>query len=289
MLFYTENEFIKDKYHFFRCAESSNIYMHAHEFYEIAYVYDGIGYQYMTDGRKNIGSGSIVFMSPNTEHCIAAHDNDAKNMVWICNGLFTRQYFDDAVKEYLKTESVKKTEFYSVLKDKKSFSLCLKDNDYQSVKCIFQIMQSEYNRENLCDEKIMTNLLINLLVEISRIYDIQLGKSEPIHNEKQEIDILADYIDHHLEMDLTLEILAAQVHFSTYYLSRYFKKSTGKNITQYIKEKRVERAKKLLQSGNLSVGDVCYLCGFKSLSNFRKYFTETTGVSPNTYKKQKGI
>lgn len=90
------------------------------------------------------------------------------------------------------------------------------------------------------------------------------------------------YIDDHLSESLLLEDIAKQVHLNPVYLTRIFKSYTGMPIQQYIIEKRITQAKKLLRMGNPPI-DVCFLCGFNNYSNFSRTFSKHLKLSPKQH------
>ncbi|MBQ7063624.1 MAG: helix-turn-helix transcriptional regulator [Firmicutes bacterium] len=102
----------------------------------------------------------------------------------------------------------------------------------------------------------------------------------------QQIHACAAYIEAHLDEDLTLEKLAHEVGYSEYHLSRKFKEETGHNIRDYIKFARVERAKLLLSTTDMSIRDIAEHLRFSAPSHFAKVFREVTGQLPQQYRKE---
>ncbi len=101
-----------------------------------------------------------------------------------------------------------------------------------------------------------------------------------------QIQSCAAYIEAHLDEDLTLEKLAQQVGYSEYHLSRKFKAETGENIRDYIRYARVERAKLLLTTSELSIREIAEQLCFCTPSHFARVFREITGQLPQQYRKE---
>jgi AraC family transcriptional regulator, transcriptional activator FtrA len=95
--------------------------------------------------------------------------------------------------------------------------------------------------------------------------------------------LMAWAIDH-LDEDLTLAALAAKAHLSTRTLSRRFEAETGRGALRWLTERRVERARALLEDTAMTVTDVAFATGFGSLASFRRHFTRLTGTSPRAYR-----
>lgn len=97
------------------------------------------------------------------------------------------------------------------------------------------------------------------------------------------MDKILKYVDEHYCEDVTRNDLVDLVYISPDYCSRLFKKETGRSLAQYILEKRVEKAKKLLQS-DMSVKNVALQVGYSNFSYFSKVFREMMGMSPGEYR-----
>lgn len=95
---------------------------------------------------------------------------------------------------------------------------------------------------------------------------------------------LMSWIDGHLHETFTLASLAEQAGTSPRTLARRFDAETGRSVLQWITERRVGRARMLLEDSDLSVTDVAFATGFGSLTAFRRQFTRATGTTPRDYR-----
>lgn len=92
-----------------------------------------------------------------------------------------------------------------------------------------------------------------------------------------------EYVEVHLERELTIEDLAAVAGLSPYHFARTFKRSTGFSPYHYVLRRRTERAKQLLAAGKIPLSDVAQACGFGSQSHFAARFREVTGLTPRQF------
>lgn len=90
------------------------------------------------------------------------------------------------------------------------------------------------------------------------------------------------YVDQNLAGDLSVSGIAESVHLNSVYLTRRFRQYSGLSLQQYIIEKRLAEAKRMLRNGQ-SPTDVCYACGFNNYSNFSRTFTNHVKISPRQY------
>lgn len=95
-----------------------------------------------------------------------------------------------------------------------------------------------------------------------------------------------DYIELNLDKKIRAADLATLVGYTEYYLTEKFKKETGLPISSYIRFAKIERAKILLTSTDLSVQEIAERLAFTTPNYFIHCFKEVTGYSPAQYRKR---
>jgi AraC family transcriptional regulator len=93
-----------------------------------------------------------------------------------------------------------------------------------------------------------------------------------------------DYIRDNLGSDLKIAGIAQQVNISPSHFARLFKLATGLAPHQYIMQKRVEAAKKLLSETETPIAQIALEIGFQSQSRFTTLFRQLTGTTPRAYR-----
>ncbi len=96
------------------------------------------------------------------------------------------------------------------------------------------------------------------------------------------------YIEAHYSEKISLKQLAHVCNVSESYFSRLFPKNYGKNVTQYIGDIRISKAKLLLSNPEMTVNYVARICGYDDSSYFIKCFKKANGVTPQEYRKALG-
>ena len=91
-------------------------------------------------------------------------------------------------------------------------------------------------------------------------------------------------INAHLFDDLSPRDFAALTNTSLSTFKRKFKEIFGASPVKYIQDKRLEKATELLKATHIQITDICYDCGFKSLSSFTRAFTKKYSKSPSKYR-----
>jgi AraC-like DNA-binding protein len=92
-----------------------------------------------------------------------------------------------------------------------------------------------------------------------------------------------DLVDRSYAEALDLDAIAREAGYSRFHFIRSFRDTFGRTPREYLSFRRVERARELLRSANLTVTEVCYLVGFASLGSFSARFKADVGLSPSAY------
>lgn len=92
-----------------------------------------------------------------------------------------------------------------------------------------------------------------------------------------------EYIAKHMANDIGLEDVARFVYLSPVYFSRFFKQHTGKNMTEYLTQLRMNHAMELLKSHRYKIYEISAQCGYNSSKYFAKIFKQYTGCTPSEY------
>lgn len=102
-----------------------------------------------------------------------------------------------------------------------------------------------------------------------------------------KINRVMDYIENHLDQNLSLNVLADIAHFSPFHFHRIFTILTGETLNTYIQRIRMERAAILLQNDiKASVGDIAFQCGFNNASSFGRTFRTYFQMPPKLFRQQ---
>lgn len=94
---------------------------------------------------------------------------------------------------------------------------------------------------------------------------------------------VADYVERHIDQNISLERLAAVACMSRFHFARLFRRSTGLSPMEYVKRERIELAKRLLVRGEARISIVAVEVGFFDQSHFTRVFRKLTGVPPGHY------
>ncbi|HEX7028575.1 MAG TPA: AraC family transcriptional regulator [Gammaproteobacteria bacterium] len=103
---------------------------------------------------------------------------------------------------------------------------------------------------------------------------------------RSQLENIREYIDTHLDLDISLETLARLCGLSAYHFARMFKVSTGLPPHQYVIKRRLEKAKQLLSDTTLPILHIAMEVGYESHSHFTSIFKKAVGCSPSEFRRR---
>lgn len=93
-------------------------------------------------------------------------------------------------------------------------------------------------------------------------------------------------INERFNQELTLDGISKELYISPQYFSRLYKQEMGVNFIEQLTLVRMQSAKKLMEQGEYSIKEICYMSGYSDPNYFSRLFKKFEGVSPSAYHKQ---
>ncbi|MDL5054126.1 AraC family transcriptional regulator [Oscillatoria laete-virens NRMC-F 0139] len=103
---------------------------------------------------------------------------------------------------------------------------------------------------------------------------------------QQQVSRALDFIESHLNRNISLFDVARHLHVNDAYLARMFKAHTGTTLGQYVHQLKISKAKERLLTGTLTVKQVAKSLGYNDALYFSRRFQQVVGVSPSNFAKQ---
>ena len=122
-----------------------------------------------------------------------------------------------------------------------------------------------------------------LMEEMNDTYFSRIHLVQASSDMSRTVRYVADYVENHIREKINLEDIAKGAGYSGYYLSRKFQQETGKSLTNYIQERKIEYAKTKLLESAAPIADLSEELSFSSPSYFSAVFRKVTGQSPAEY------
>ena len=103
------------------------------------------------------------------------------------------------------------------------------------------------------------------------------------------IQKVTEYIEENISEDLRREEIAGFVRLNPSYLSRIFRKETGKSLKEFITDRKMDMAQTLLQSTNLTVSMIAVKAGYTNFSLFSQNYRRAKGKLPSEDRGRTGV
>jgi transcriptional regulator GlxA family with amidase domain len=140
--------------------------------------------------------------------------------------------------------------------------------------------------ERYCDHQTAVDTAKAHVVDFARG---QQAAYAPLQRRKfhhdQDILTLQDWLESHYSQPISINDMAESINMSSRSLIRRFKRATHQTPQQYLQTLRIDHAKRLLISSDLSIIEVVQNVGYEDISSFTRLFKRITGFSPGHYRK----
>lgn len=255
---------------------------HFHPEFQLFMVLKGTGTRFIGDHVQPFKEGDMVFTGPNLPH------------LWRSD----HKYFE--AKEELKVEGIViyfQEDFFGKDFLEKEEMLQVQQLFHQAKRGMEIVGSTAAQISQLMKELLRLNgferviKLMQILHILAQTSEYRLLSSSGYTNSQRKTDSermnkVHTFIMEHFNQKISLEEAAAIANMTAASFSRYFKTHSNKTFSDFVSEIRVGHACKLLMENNLAISQICYECGFQTLSNFNRQFKNITRYSPREYRKE---
>ncbi len=146
---------------------------------------------------------------------------------------------------------------------------------------------SEYNEKDTAYEVSIKGTMYSLIAFLLRNGIVKDYRHLPQGAQIERLLPIIEYIDKNYSEKITTHDLGALVHLNSDYLCRFFKKTVGSTIGDYVNFVRVKKAEQLLSTTRRTISEIALDTGFSSVSYFNRVFQKYKNCSPSSYKRIK--
>lgn len=253
---------------------------HKHNYIEFNYVYKGKLTEIIYNKKITLEKGEIIFLNKDIIHSIEKSSNDDI----IINFIIKPEFFD-----FILNLSESDNIIFSFLlksiylnKNNKGEYLYFKVSDEKGIQEILEKIIIEIYEPNIMSSTTIKLLVGLLIVELIKKPNNIEVYSEDNYDNLIMIEVLK-YIDKNYT-NATLFEIAKTLKQPHYKISKLVKKQTNMTFKELLQEKRLNKAKQLLNETDISVVEIISLVGYENLTYFYKIFKEKYGYTPKNYK-----
>lgn len=230
--------------------------------YILLYTLTGSSTITINDTSYQLHENSLLFLNCSLHFKISSYNNNWKFQILYLKEAFVHQYHSIFTKNNNCTYDVKP---YSCI------SSCFSN--------IINPSLSNTIYSNLYETKWLIDILTEICVYEKSQDNIEDYIPEYIRKSK-------DIIDNKLDQPFSLDELAEELHINKYRLCREFSKYYNMPPLRYLNHKKVEKAKELLFSTNLTITEISTRLGIETVNHFIQLFKKETGATPLAYKQE---
>lgn len=255
--------------------------IHKHEVFELNYVENGEGVvRIVGDNTQTIGNRDLVLItSPDLEHVWLQGDCHSEEIREVTIQFFFNFDSNDSI--FGRTPLLPIKHLFEKARNGVVFS----QEAIEKVRPLIDTLSSTQ------DKFYSVIKFMTILYELSLAGDTrELATSSfakvDVDSDSRRILKVKDYISKHFTEEIRLAELADLVGMSATSFSRFFKLRTSKTLSDYVVEMRLGVAARKLVDTTDSISEICYDCGFNTLSNFNRLFRKHKGCSPREFREK---
>lgn len=254
---------------------------HFHPEFQISYIMEGRGTRFVGDHVQTFKEGDLTLTGPNLPHLWRSDETYfEKDSQLTTRGLVI--YFGH---DLLSKSLLEKEEFYKVNK--------LAENSLRGVEFYGKTRDKvKQMLLEIAEESGFRRIikLLEIIDLLSNSEDCNLLSSPGYANvfkgdDVEKMRMVYDYVMTNFKSKISLEEISEMLSMTTTSFCRYFKPRANKTFSCFVNEIRIGHARKLLLEDNFNITQICYECGFLTLSNFNRQFKAITKMSPHQYRK----
>lgn len=181
------------------------------------------------------------------------------------------------------------TNIFTVLNQPRLITQRNAPETYDELAKLYDEITYEYTSSNTLKEAAIYSLIIKMFVILGRKYmnteyifpDVKLNKQKEYI---EKFNLIFEYINDNYMEEISLDTIADVAGFSKFHFSRLFKQFTDMSFYDYLNQRRVKEAEKLLLNPSLSITEVAMRSGFSSISTFNRVFKNFKECTPTEFK-----
>ena len=232
-------------------------FAHLHKELEIIYVRKGKAVAYADKNSYLLYAGDMFIAFPNQVHYYRT----------VTKGEFMILIFSPGILYDVSSK---------ISKSKPDIN-CFTPLDDENLKDIFDRMYAldgEY--KNIAISGYL-NVVISRILPKLRLQTVDMENNSAFHN-------IIDFCTHNFKDDITLDIVAEELHLSKYYISRLINNRLKQNFNEYINNLRISEACNLLRETDEKIADISEDVGFGTIRSFNRAFKLIMAMSPAEYR-----
>ncbi len=270
--------------HIVKYTEATYEKWHFHDFWEIQYVSSGHGCHLIGKDKVEVKPGDVFLTSFGVNHCFVS---DEKNPLTLINCVFRREIFEELPLNLEEFSELGSDILYTfAFKDDTEVPTYIRvyDNNLRIHK-LLELIEGENDEKAPGFTDMLKLYLAELIITFLRLHKVQSRENAAINAQREYIGEVLEYIKYNYTQKISLKQLAAIAMISPNHLCSVFKNMTGKTVSEYIQEMRLQNICRMLRETDISFEKIANENGYEGRNFLQKLFIKTYGMTPGEYRK----
>ena len=247
--------------------------LHWHDFFEITYCFEGRGTNIINGKKYDICPGNAVFLTPTDYHEIIA-DEPITEVTLMIN--------PDVIPDEL---------VYNTVSLDEAVCCFFGGEEKKNIEYLLDVIQNEFSWKKQYGLSCLKNLVGLIVAQVVRKYESAYNRSEAskqvgVRKNEKMFKKAMSYILMNFTRNPGLSEISEHLGYSPCYFSRHFHEIAGVSYKEYMRKLRLNHAKRLLLSSDMSVAEVGANSGYTTLQVFLSDFKKVYGETPTAFRKR---
>lgn len=246
---------------------------HWHDYFEMEFFFEGEGTHLLNGEEMQVGRGTIYLLTPADFHTL--YKKDASSPL---------RYYNVNFNEYALPPEI----IQSITEYDAPLTATLSESDCRYLRREFEYLVAEQHSEKEFRKQMICSCFEKIFIIFLRAFGDALQEKKTMQSKTDgNIRHIINYLHLHFREQISLSSAAKEVYLTPNYAGELFRREIGMSFTEYVQRLRLDYATNLLIHSDLSVSDICFQSGFRSVSYFIKIFKSANGTPPHEYRTEK--
>lgn len=248
---------------------------HKHSFYEILWIRKGTTKHFVDNQELDLSSDTIYFMSPGQTHHFETYRAIKGDSI-----MFTEEFF---ILNFINKEALQQLSFLD--NSYRSPNIKLDEPAKQVLEPLLKLLYLEFNRSDH-SKLALSAMLYVFLNTLQRIY---LTRGDNSHFPSNHTTIFNNFkrlLEQNYKEQKKLSFYSEALFITPHYLTEVVKNVAGKTASEFVQDRLLLEAKRMLVQSHFQIGQIADELGFKDFSYFSRHFKKHNKLSPEQYRNQ---
>jgi AraC family transcriptional activator of pobA len=250
------------------------VWPHKHSFYEILWIRKGRSKHFVDNQELDLARDTVYFMSPGQAHHFEQYEAVQGDSI-----MFSEEFF---ILNFTNKEAIRKLAFLH--NSYRNPGIILDEQSKRTLEPVLKLIYEEFARTDFSKIAICS-LLYVFFETLQRKYFDQYTNNTAIGAHVIIVDKFRALVEENFREQHQLSFYGSGLYVTPHYLNEAVKKVAGKTASEFVRDRIILEAKRMLVQSHIPVGQIADELGFQDFSYFSRHFKKHNQLSPEQYRK----